>query len=121
MGASGSRIAAMAVAVLAALALGAPAASGDGGAKTRITLQKLSSAGAAGKVRSGRSGCLRNRKVSLFVLDSFITDKIAITYTSSRGEWRVNRQLKQGVYFAKVDSAKGCRYDNSRRKRLTIG
>ena len=104
-----------------AMALFAPAASGDGGAKTRITLKQLSPGGAAGELSSGRDACLERRKVSIFVLESFITDKVAITYTNSNGEWRVNRSLKEGVYFAKVDSAKGCRYDNSRRKRLTIG
>lgn len=114
-------IIATATAALAALALAAPAASGDGGAKTRIVLKQLSATGAAGKISSGKGSCLRNRKVSLFILESFITDKVAITYTNSNGEWRVKRRLKEGVYFAKVDSAKGCRYDNSRRKRLTIG
>ena len=110
-----------ATAALAALALVVPAASGDGGAKTRITLQKLSSTGAAGQVSSSKDACVGRRKVTLFVLESFITDKVAITYTSSKGIWRVKRRLKEGVYFAKVDSRKGCRYDNSRRKRLSIG
>ena len=121
MRASGRRIAASAVAALTALALTVPAASADGGTKTRITMQRLSSTGAAGKVSSGKAKCEPRRKVSLFVLESFITDKVAITYTNSKGEWNVARRLKEGVYFAKVDSAKGCRYDNSRRKRLTIG
>ena len=114
-------MAAAAVAALTALAMAAPGAGADGGAKTRITMKKLSATGSAGTVSSGRRSCEGKRKVSLFVLESFITDKIAITYSNSRGRWSIDRRLKEGVYFAKVDSAKGCRYDNSRRKRLTIG
>ena len=121
MSGSGTRIAAMAAAALIALALAAPAASGDGGAKTQITMKRLSATGAAGRVSSGKASCEKDRKVSLFVLEGFITDKLEITHTNSRGEWRIRRKLKEGVYFVKVDSAKGCRYDNSRRKRLTIG
>ena len=110
-----------AITALAASALAlAATASADGGAKSTIKIERLNSTGAAGKVRSGRASCVGARKVSLFVLEGFITDKLAITYTNSKGEWRVRRRLKEGVYFAKVDSAKGCRYDNSRRKRLTI-
>ena len=117
----GMRFRGTVTAAVAALALAVPLASGDGGAKTRIAMKKLSSTGAAGQVSSGRDACVGGRKVSLFVLESFITDKVAITYTNSKGTWRVDRRLKEGVYFAKVDSRKGCRYDNSRRKRLAIG
>ena len=120
MKAPGTRVGGTVVAVIAALALAVPA-SGDGGAKTRIAMTKLSSTGAGGEVSSGKSSCVGGRKVSLFVLESFITDKVAITQTNSKGNWRVDRRLKEGVYFAKVDSRKGCRYDNSRRKRLAIG
>jgi hypothetical protein len=116
-----TRVGGTVVAAICTLVLVAPAASADGGAKTQIKLKALSSAGAAGEVSSGRAGCEAQRKVSLFVLESFITDKVAITHTNSNGEWRVNRNLKEGVYFAKVESRKGCRYDNSRRKRLRIG
>lgn len=121
MRAGGRRIGAVLAALVLAMAVSAPAASGDGGAKTKIMLKQLGPEGAAGKLSSGRDACLPRRKVSIFVLESFITDKVAITYTNSDGEWRVNRNLKEGVYFAKVDSSKGCRYDNSRRKRLAIG
>jgi hypothetical protein len=117
----GRRVRGTIASAIAALALAVPAASADGGAKTRITMQKLSSTGAGGTVSSGKARCEPRRKVSLFMLESFITDKVAITYTDSKGQWRFDRRLKEGVYFAKVDSAKGCRYDNSRRKRLTIG
>ena len=121
MRARGRGVAGWVAVVALALALCAPAASADGGAKTRIMLKQLSATGAAGQLSSGRDACLQRRKVSIFVLESFITDKVAITYTDSDGDWRVNRRLKEGVYFAKVDSSKGCRYDNSRRKRLSIG
>ncbi len=121
MRAQGRGIAALVAALAVGTAAWAPVAHADGGAKTRIKLQQLKPTGAAGKVSSGRAACLGNRKVTVFVLESFITDKVAITHTDSNGEWRVKHDLKEGVYFAKVDSAKGCRYDNSRRKRLNIG
>ena len=116
-----TRVAAIAAAALVALALVPPGVSGDRGANTHITMSKLSSTGAAGEVNSGRRACEGGRKVSLFVLESFFTDKLAVTRTNSRGRWRIERVLKEGVYFAKVESAEGCRFDNSRRKRLTIG
>ena len=121
MRAKGTRIAAIVTAAAATAAISVPVASGDGGAKTQIKMTKLSATGAAGKVSSGRASCLKNRKISLFIKEDFITDKLAITYTNSKGEWRVKKSLKEGVYFAKVDASKGCRYDNSKRKRLTIG
>ena len=110
------------LAALSLLALATPGAGADGGAKSRITITKLSATGAAGEISSGSARCEGGkRKVSLFVLEDFITDKLAITYTNAKGEWRVRRSLREGVYFAKVDASKGCRYDNSRRKRLSIG
>ena len=101
-----------------AVAIWTPLAGADNGAKSRIVIKGLSAGGAAGKVSSGRSACLARRKVSLFLYDGFITDKIAITHTNSGGQWRVDRRLKPGRYFAKVDSKAGCRYDNSKAKRL---
>jgi hypothetical protein len=98
--------------------VGAVNAGADGGAVTRISLGKLDENGASGVVRSAKKPCRGDRKVSLFVYDGFITDKIAITYTNGRGRWSVGRSLAPGRYFAKVDAAKGCRYDNSKTKKL---
>jgi hypothetical protein len=115
------------IGVAAAIALtagfvSAPAAVGDGGAKSNIKITKLSSTGAAGKVSSSKASCESSgRKVSLFTTDGFISDKIAITHTNSGGSWRVKKTLKEGRYFAKVDASSGCRYDNSRKKTLNIG
>jgi len=112
------RIATIAIAVVAAMSISGPIASADGGAKTKVTLKKLSATGASGKVSSSRSSCLPNRKVSVFIYDGFITDKVGITYTNGKGEWKLKKKLKPGTYFAKVDASKGCRYDVSRRKKL---
>jgi hypothetical protein len=56
--------------------------------------------------------------VSLFLYDGFVTDKLGTTHTNSHGEWRVRKSLKDGRYFAKVEATAGCRYDNSKTKRL---
>jgi hypothetical protein len=109
--------AAIAIAV-GALVAGTATAGADGGAKSKIVLKSLSPSGASGAVKSGRGSCRPNRKVSLFIYEGFVTDKIAITYTNSNGAWRVDRNLNPGRYFAKVDSSGGCRYDNSKAKRL---
>ncbi|MGH2954474.1 MAG: hypothetical protein ACRDK9_10770 [Solirubrobacterales bacterium] len=104
----------------AAVALLAPAAvtEADGGAKSRIKMSKLSHSGAKGKVTSQRDRCVGGRKVSLFVIENFVSDKLQITHTKSNGRWRIRRNLDPGRYFAKVDGRRGCRFDNSRVKTL---
>ena len=68
---------------------------------------------------SGRPSCEgAGRKVSLFVYDGFISDKVAITHANRRGKWRIERSLEPGRYFAKVDHSRGCRYAVSAGKRL---
>jgi hypothetical protein len=106
--------------IVAAIALlGAPAAAeADGGAESRIKITKLRASGAKGKVTSERDGCLGGRKISLFVIEDFVSDKLAITHTSGDGRWRVRRNLEPGRYFAKVEARSGCRFDNSRVERL---
>jgi hypothetical protein len=103
----------------ALLVLGGEASGRDGGAKSQIKITKLQPAVAKGKVTSGRKSCAgKGRKISLFIYDDFITDKVAITHTKRKGKWRVRRSLKPGKYFAKVDHSKGCRYAVSNNKWL---
>lgn len=113
------RVAAALAAIAAGTVIGGgPSAIADGGAKSRIEIKKLRASSTKGTVRSGRNPCESGRKVSLFLLDDFVSDKIAITKTNANGRWRVKKNLKPGLYFAKVDAAPGCRYDVSPSKRL---
>jgi hypothetical protein len=113
-------------AALALLAGGATAPAGSGGAenkaKSKIVIKKLRASGAKGTVSSKVRACEKRRKVSLFTFDGFRSDKVAITYTNSKGAWKVGKKLKSGAYFAKVEAAKkngvACLYDNSKTKRF---
>ena len=51
---------------------------GRGWAQTRWICEKLSSTGATGKVRSGKSSCIKDRKVSLFVLAGYFFGNIPV-------------------------------------------
>ncbi len=112
-----SRSAIAALVVVALLAIPAGAAEGAK-EKTKITLKKISSSGASGKVISKRSGCEPHRKVTLFKYVDFVTEKVKITQSDSHGRWRVRQNLQPGKYFAKVDAAKlsgtRCLYDISK-------
>jgi hypothetical protein len=111
-------LAIVAIALLAIVAASVPATALDGGAKSRIKITKLGGGGAKGKVTSGRSSCKGGRKVSLFVYENFVSDKVAITQSKRDGTWKVDRSLDPGKYFAKVDHTSGCRYAVSRNKRF---
>ncbi len=119
MAGTANRATSASLAALAVFLLGSGAlAHADGGAKTRISLERLRHSGAAGEVRSSRPSCEPNRKVTLFRYDGYVSEKVKITSSNSGGRWRVRRDLESGKYFVKVDSAQGCRYDVSRNKRL---
>lgn len=113
----GTAIRATALAALALLVAVVPT-SADGGAESRIKMTKLRASGAKGKVTSQRDSCERRRKVSFFIIENFVSDKLQITHTNSNGRWKVRRSLDPGRYFAKVDARSGCRFDNSRVERL---
>ena len=115
---AGIKAAALVVAGAMALAVAVPEAIGDGGAKTRIEIKELKPGGAEGILKSGKEACLGGRKVSLFRLDDFVSVKIEITQSNGKGEWKTNKSLKEGQYFAKVDAVPGCRYDVSPKKSL---
>lgn len=115
---AGKKVATMAAFGAMAFAVATPEAIGDGGAKTRIAIKKLSPSGASGVLSSSKEACLGGRKVSLFRLDDFVSVKIEITQSNGNGEWKTNKSLKEGQYFAKVDAVKGCRYDVSSKKSL---
>jgi hypothetical protein len=100
------------------LLLTAAVTDADGGAESRIKMTKLRSSGAKGKVSSARDSCEGGRKISLFIIEHFVSDKLEITNTDSKGRWRIRRSLEPGRYFAKVDARSGCRFDNSRVERL---
>ncbi len=115
---AGIRGAALIAAGTLALAVAAPEAIGDGGAKTRIEIKELKDSGASGTLSSSKEACLGHRKVSIFRLDDFVSVKIEITQSNGKGEWKTNKSLEQGQYFAKVDAVKGCRYDVSPKESL---
>ena len=94
-------LAALATTVLFA---GALPASADNDAKTQIKIKRLRHSGASGTVSSGHAGCEANRKVRFFRIEDFISVKVQFTHTDSAGGWRIERDLKDGRYFAKVDS-----------------
>jgi hypothetical protein len=96
----------------------APAALGDNGEKSKITIKKLRHTGASGKVSSKAHRCERGKKVSLFRFDDFVSVKISITHSKPNGTWRTKKNLKPGRYFAKVDASPGCRYAVSKYKTL---
>jgi hypothetical protein len=113
--------------VLAAAALVVPAAfggndpgtgGGAGGAKSKITIEKLKNTGMSGKVASKDNKCEKGRRVQTFRLDDFISVKIDIVNADNHGNWRSKKDLQPGTYFAKVDSINGCRYDVSDNKKL---
>jgi hypothetical protein len=102
------RTARVALIVVALATAAVPSALADGGgpkAKTKIAIKKLANAGASGTLSSKDNSCLKNRKVSLFRLDDFVSVKIEITYSNSDGKWKTNKDLQDGEYFAKVDAA----------------
>ena len=81
-------------------------------------IKELAAGGAAGKVLSKRAACEREKKVTLFRLDDFISVKVEITQSDANGRWETGGGLQPGTYFAKVDSSDGCRYAVSRYKKL---
>jgi hypothetical protein len=102
----------------AAFAGGEGTGDGAGGAKSKIVIKKLTATGASGAVTSKKAKCENKRKVTLFRLDDFVSVKVAILRSNGNGKWRTKKDLKDGEYFAKVDSIPGCRYDVSKTKRL---
>jgi hypothetical protein len=99
-------IALIAVAALtAALAAGAFADGHGPKAKTKIAFKTLGTNGSTGTLSSKKNFCLKNRKVSLFQVIDFVSEKEEIVYSNSKGEWKTKHQLKPGEYFAKVDAA----------------
>jgi len=86
------------------LAGGATADGGGPKAKTKIQFKTLGQSGSSGTLDSKKNFCLKNRKVSIFHLDDFVSDKIEITYSNSKGKWKTEKDLQPGEYFAKVDA-----------------
>ena len=100
------RLAAPLVAVCLAGGLVAGAVADGGGpkAKTKIQFKSLGATGSSGTLESKKKFCLKNRKVSIFRVDDFVSDKIEITYSNKKGKWRTKKDLQPGPYFAKVDA-----------------
>jgi hypothetical protein len=94
-----------AVCLTFAFATGALADGGGPKAKTKIAFKTLTNNGSTGTLSSKKNACLNNRKVSLFRLDDFVSEKVEIVYSNSDGKWKTKKSLKDGVYFAKVDAA----------------
>jgi hypothetical protein len=113
-----STLAVAALAPAAAFAGGEGTGDGAGGAKSKIVIKSLKATGASGKVTSKSAKCEKKRKVTLFRLDDFVSVKVAILRSDNNGNWRTKKDLKEGEYFAKVDSIPGCRYDVSKTERL---
>ncbi len=74
----------------------------------------------SGRLDSGNPRCLASRHIQIFryIYDGFFSDKIARFDANRNGTWVLHRGLNPGVYFAKVDSKPGCRYDVSPNTRL---
>ncbi|MQA74634.1 MAG: hypothetical protein GEU88_09895 [Solirubrobacterales bacterium] len=102
----------------ALLVVAATPAAGDDRPKSHIKIKKLRATGAKGKIESKAKRCLRDRKVTLFYYEDFVTRKAAITESKRDGRWKVRKSLAPGRYFAKVDRGQGCRYDVSSTSRL---
>jgi hypothetical protein len=96
----------LALALLASACLTGGAVADGGGpkAKTKIQFKSLTAGGSSGTLESKKNFCLKNRKVSIFLLEDFVSDKIEITYSNSKGKWKTNKDLQPGDYFAKVDA-----------------
>jgi hypothetical protein len=98
-------IALIAVAALtAALVTGAFADGGGPKAKTKIAFKSLGANGSSGTLESKKNACLGHRKVSLFEVVDFVSDKVEIVYSNDKGKWRTKKDLEPGTYFAKVDA-----------------
>ena len=106
-----------AIAALAITATAAPSVTADGGAKTRIEIKELTPNLIKGTIESGKSSCKSGRHVQIFRMEGFLSHKV-VRGDAQSGKWRFKRELKPGVYFAKVDSKPGCRYDVSHSKTL---
>jgi hypothetical protein len=104
----------VAVLALAVVAEGAVPAAAGKKIKTRIEIKSLKASGAKGTLSSSSNQCLSHRKVSLFTWDGYRSQKIAITNSDGKGDWRFKRDLEGGTrYFAKVDAKGRCGYDTS--------
>ena len=73
-------------------------------AKTKIAFKTLGVNGSSGTLSSKKKFCLKNRKVSLFQVIDFVSEKEEIVYSNSKGKWKTKHTLKPGEYFAKVDA-----------------
>ena len=98
----------LALVLLASVGLTGSAVADGGGpkAKTKIQFKTLGATGSTGTLESKKSFCLKNRKVSIFRVDNFVSDKVEITYSNSKGKWETEKDLQPGPYFAKVDAEK---------------
>jgi hypothetical protein len=98
------------IALIAAAALTVALASGafaDGHgpkAKTKIAFKSLGTKGSTGTLSSKKNFCLNNRKISLFEVIDFVSEKEEIVHSDSNGKWKTKHQLEPGEYFAKVDA-----------------
>jgi hypothetical protein len=98
------------IALIAAAALTVAVTSGafaDGNgpkAKTKIAFKSLKTTGSSGVLTSKKNACLGHRKVSLFEVVDFVSDKVEIVYSNDKGKWRTKKDLEPGTYFAKVDA-----------------
>jgi hypothetical protein len=112
--------AAGAAAAIAAIALvaGAGPASGDGGAKSKIVIKKLTHSKMAGTISSSKGSCVSGREVQIFRLDGYVSVKVDRGDAQSDGDWKFTHDFEPGKYFAKVDSKPGCRYDVSKNETL---
>jgi hypothetical protein len=94
--------------LLASAGLSGSAIADGGGpkAKTKIQFKTLGATGSSGTLDSKKKFCLKNRKVSIFRVDDFVSDKVEITYSNSKGKWETEKDLQPAPYFAKVDAEK---------------
>jgi hypothetical protein len=100
------------------LVAGALPASGDGGAKSKIVIKKLTTSKIAGTITSEKKSCVKGRHVQVFRYEGYISVKLDRGDAQSDGDWKFTGNFEPGKYFAKVDSKPGCRYDVSKNEFL---
>jgi hypothetical protein len=107
-----------AVLAVTALVAGVGPASGDGGAKSKIVIKKLTSSKISGKISSKKDSCESGRHVQVFRYEGYVSVKVERGDAQSDGDWKFKGDYEPGKYFAKVDSKPGCRYDVSKNEFL---
>jgi len=112
----------VALALVAAMALVAPAGAAPGVA-SKLQLKKVSATGASGKLKSAKRKCVKRRKIELHWQGEYTPVRVARAKTDKKGRWKIKKNLKPGYYFASAPKVKRgktvCKPAESKSLRLT--